>query len=266
MSPYEFNYSNLVSQVLEHGELRQTRNGITKSMFATCIQFTLEGGNFPLLQGRQIFYKGVLGELAAILRKPTTTADFAEFGCNYWKDWGDDAGNINIDYGNSWFNFNGFDQVAELKKLLKEDPTSRRMLISGWRPDAIHSLSLPCCHYSYQFYVRESGHIDMLWTQRSVDVMVGLPSDAVFAAAWLIALAKEFDLKPGIVTMQFGDTHIYQEHFEKAEEYLANTMVIQWPAPIYTYTGEGDFTKFDPKDLEVLFYQHCGVIRFDLKV
>lgn len=266
MTPFELMYSNLVEYVLDKGEVRSTRNGETKSVFATSLRFSLEDGTFPLLQGRQIFYKGVLGELAAIFRRPTTTADFAEFGCNYWRDWGDSSGNINIDYGNAWFDFNGFDQIAELKRLLKEDPHSRRILINGWRPDNVASLSLPCCHYSYQFYVRDSGHIDMLWTQRSADLMVGVPSDAVFAAAWLIAIAKEFGFKPGVVTMQFGDTHIYAEHYNNAYKYVANTLLIQHPAPIYVYTGPDDFTKFKPEDLEVLFYKPVEILNFKLKV
>ena len=266
MSPYEQMYSNLVSAVLEHGETRQCRNGETKSLFATALRFSLEDGTFPMLLGRKIFYKGVLGELAAILRKPTTTADFAEFGCNYWRDWGDSSGNINIDYGNAWFDFDGFNQIAELKRLLKEDPTSRRIIINSWRPNNLSSLSLPCCHYSYQFYVRESGHIDMLWIQRSADLMVGVPSDAVFAAAWLIAIAKEFGFKPGVVTMSLGDTHIYAEHYEGAQTYLDNTIKISQPAPIYVYTGPDDFTKFTPDDLEVLFYKPVDIINFKLKV
>lgn len=268
MSPFELMYSNLVSNVLEYGERRNTRNGETKSLFATSLRFSLEDGTFPVLQGRRIFYKGVLGELAAMLRKPTTTADFAEFGCNYWKAWGDSDGNIAVDYGNRWFDFNGFDQIAELKKLIKQDPTSRRMLITGWKPDNLSSLSLPCCHYSYQFYVRNGDTLDMLWNQRSADLMVGVPSDAVFAAAWLIAIANEFGLRPGVVTMQLGDTHIYAEHYEKAKQYLANVDCMNFThQPIYVYNkSRKDFTQFVPDDLDILHYSWVDVINFELKV
>ena len=269
MTPYEFAYSNLVQQILEHGDERETRNGKTKSMFGATLRIGgLADGHFPLLQGRRIFTRGVFGELAAILRKPTTTADFAEWGCNYWRDWGDKDGNITVDYGNSWFNFNGFDQIAELKRLLKEDPTSRRILVSGWRPEQLANLSLPCCHLLYQFYVSNDNRLHMIWTQRSADLMVGVPSDAVFAAAWLLAICNEFGFTPGDITMHFGDTHIYEEHFEKAQEYLYETMLIPEQVPLFAYTAEKgkDFTKFEPDDIEILFYEYNNVINFKLKV
>ena len=99
-SSYEEQYRYLVQKILDRGELRHGRNGNTFSLFGETVSFDLADGNFPLLTGRQIFYKGVFGELAALLRQPTNIADFEKYGCNYWKLWAKENGDINIDYGN----------------------------------------------------------------------------------------------------------------------------------------------------------------------
>ena len=212
-----------------------------------------------------MFYKGVLGELAAILRKPTCNGDFVEQGCNYWRDWADADGSLRVDYGNAWFNFNGVDQIAELKRMLAEDPTNRRMLVTGWNPGNLADLSLPCCHLYYQFYVDDEHRLHMLWVQRSVDVMIGLPSDVIFAAAWLLAICNEFGFLPGAITMQFGDTHIYESHVTGAEEYL-NTVneAIALPQAKYNYNAEPgtDFCTFTQQDIEVLHYKPLRPISF----
>lgn len=268
MSYYEELYANIVDQVLNYGEKRETRNGTTRSMFGLFLRVQgLPHGEFPLLQGRQIFTRGVFGELAAVLRRPTCNGDFVEQGCNYWKKWADADGSLRVDYGNSWFDFNGFDQVAELKRMLREDPTNRRMIITGWNPANLDKLSLPCCHLYYQFYV-ENGRLHMLWVQRSADLMIGVPSDVVFAAAWLLAICNEFGFKPGHIIMQLGDVHIYEEHVEQAKEYLiaAERMRSTVP-PTFAFVGEKgkDFCKFEPSDIQVLHYNHCAPINFLLK-
>lgn len=268
MLPFELAYVNLVQEILLSGEKRTTRNGTTYSVFGRSLTADLTDG-FPLLNGRQIFYKGVFGELAAMLRQPTCVADFERWGCNYWKAWADSDGELSLDYGNAWFNWNGVNQIAELKIALKHNPTSRRMIINSWRPDRLRHLSLPCCHYSYQFYVGKDSTLHMVWTQRSVDVMVGLPSDMVFAAAWLIAIANEFCLTPGTIKMDFGDCHVYEEHCSGAIDYVdAAIYTAESAVPVrYKYArGLGaDFTHFTPDDLKIYNYNPGPAIKFLLK-
>jgi thymidylate synthase len=266
MQKFESDYVALIATVIE-GELRETRNGRTISIFGESLEFHLDDG-FPILQGRQMFYTGVLGELAAMLRKPTCVADFERWGCNYWKNWADATGHLELDYGNAWFNWDGVDQVAELKRMLRDDPTNRRMLINSWRPDRLARLSLPCCHYSYQFYVEDGTYLNMIWTQRSADIMVGVPSDMIFAAAWLIAIAREFGLEPGRVKMDFGDVHIYEEHFGNASEYVKQAMFLtQYEEVQWTYTAlpGADFCRFEPDDIVLHNYQHAPKLTFELK-
>lgn len=132
MQSFEAKYTTLVQKVLLEGEDRATRNVATRSIFGTSLSFDLRRG-FPLLEGRQIFYKGVMGELAALLRKPKCLADFEFWGCKYWSKWANEDGSLNVDYGNAWFDFEGFDQIADLKDKLKNNPADRRMIINAWR-------------------------------------------------------------------------------------------------------------------------------------
>lgn len=218
---YETQYVHLVKHVMEHGADRQTRNANTRSVFGYA--FTLDcllQGHFPLLHGRKLMYKGVLGELAAMFKGPKTLADFEREGCNYWSQWAKEDGSINVDYGNTWLNFDGVNQLQETVDGIINNPTGRRHLITGWHPGNLKDVDLPCCHMMYQWYVTNDGYLDMIWYQRSVDVMVGLPSDVILAAAWNIVMAAATGLKPGKITFMLGDTHIYHSHFKGVEQYL----------------------------------------------
>ena len=226
---------------------------------------------FPLLQGRRMYPKGVIGEFAAMVRKPKHLRDFEKFGCNYWKQWANEDGSINIDYGNAWFEG---DQIEHLKDCLANNPNDRRMIINAWRPERLAELNLPCCHYSYQFYVSD-GYLSMVWIQRSVDTMIGLPSDIILAAVWLITLANEFNYKTGDITMQLGDCHLYEEHIESGavDEYLENvrkfnnTIFLKTALPYYALTSEpgADFTIFEPQNLAITEYATCDNIQLELK-
>lgn len=226
-----------------------------------------DGELFPILQGRKMYPKGILGEFAAMIRRPSCVADFEKWGCNYWGKWADENGKLNLDYGNSWFDFNGVNQVAQLKEKLKNNPTDRRMIITGWKPDGMEDLSLPCCHCFYQFYVRDGKYLDMIWYQRSVDLMIGLPSDIVFAAAWLISLANEFGLSTGIIKFDLGDCHIYSQHLTGALEYIAavdKNEVRGVPKYYHSRPIGTDFCDFKPDDIHLNLYGSCKPIKLEL--
>lgn len=261
---YELAYMGLVRKILANGELRRGRNGTTLAIFGETLTIDLSTGEFPLLTGRQLFYRGVFGELAAMLRGPKTLKDFEEHGCNYWKQWARPDGSINVDYGNAWLDFNGFNQLEALADSLKNNPHGRRHLVTGWRPDRLDELSLPCCHYAYQWYVREDKYLDMMWHQRSVDTMIGLPSDVIFASAWNIMLANEVGLIPGKITFTLGDTHIYEEHIEQAKEYLTRLTCELPKYKLEAYT-QMPHTRFISEDITISGYTHMPAIKFELK-
>lgn len=260
---YEADYKKLVKKILDTGELRAGRNGNTKAIFGETLTIDLNSG-FPLLTGRRIHYKGVLGELAAMLRGPKTLKDFKDYGCNYWDLWARPDGSIDIDYGNAWLDFNGVNQLEALVTGLVHNPHGRRHMVTGWRPDRLDMVSLPCCHYAYQWYVRDNKYLDMLWHQRSVDTMIGLPSDVVFASAWNIILANEVGLIPGKITFTLGDTHIYEEHIEQAKEYL-ETLTLELPDYRLTAPKMACHTLFTPSWLEIENYSYLSEMKFELK-
>lgn len=266
MQKFERDYAALVNDVMLHGIERMTRNGRTQSRFGAMLKVPVYN-TFPLIQGRKMYPKGVFGELAAILRRPKHINDFKTWGCNYWDTWAKEDGSINVDYGNTWFDFNGVDQIAKLKDQLANDPYNRRMIIAGWKPNGLEDLDLPCCHYNYQFYVDNFNTLHMLWSQRSVDLMVGLPSDIVFAAAWLIAIANEFGMNPGFITFSLGDCHVYQEHYTAAETYVDRVVsAAELRSVSYTYHADDkDFTKFKPSYIKLGEYQHFEKLDLELK-
>lgn len=266
MSRYERNYVQLVWRILREGSFRETRNQPTYSLFGEVLRVpTLVEDKFPLLCGRKMYPKGVIGEMAAFLAGASTVKEFEESGCNYWDQWADEDGKLEIDYGRLWRNFNGVDQIAKVIETLKTNPADRRMIVSGWDPSRLDQLSLPCCHMLYQWYVNpKTKQLDMIWYQRSVDVMIGLPSDVVLAAIWNILMAKAAGLKPGYITMMLGDTHIYADHYEAAKQYLRqaeNNILIE---PTYHLHSESSIDNFTPGDLRIVDYNPANPIKFEV--
>lgn len=259
-------FSNLVINAMSQ-PLRQTRNAETHSYFGHhLIVDSLVKGNFPLLLGRMMFYKGVVGELAAFLKGPKSLEDFELQGCNYWKDWADKDGKLNVDYGNAWLDFDGVNQLKEVVASLKADPNGRRHLITGWNPSHLKDLSLPCCHYSYQWYVNDLDELEMIWNQRSVDIMIGLPSDIILAAVWNILMAQTIGLKPGRLHFMLGDCHIYDSHMEGVETYLEQMATIDTLVrPMWTLDKTATVFNFRPSMLTIQDYTPRPAVKFKLE-
>ena len=262
-------YKDLVKQVLDQGELKTGRNGNTISLIGTQLKF--DAANIPLLNSRKIFHKGVVGEFSAFMNNCTSIFEFKTRGCNYWDSWGNNNGKLNLDYVNQLHTINTKikgnweSQLSALKINLVNDKFSRRHLINLWVPEHLHNLSLPCCHYSYQFIVSTDSKLHMIWNQRSADTMVGIPSDMILAYLWVQCLSKELGFEPGIVTMNFGDTHIYEEHISGAKKYLE----VLEPRLIPIATLNDKFTSienFYPDQLDIVQYEPHEAIKFELKV
>jgi len=266
-------YAALIDKILKTGEKRKTRAGDTFSIFGETMTIDMYS-TFPLLLGRKMFYKPVLGEMATFLQGPKNVADFQKNGCNYWNAWGNtdphkaDYGAINVDYGNAWRDFNGVDQLAEVVSSLVNNPTDRRMLVSGWRPDNLKSLDLPCCHLLYQWYVRDGKYLDMVWYQRSVDVMVGLPSDIILAAALNIILAESANLVPGTLKFMLGDTHIYSNHLPGVLDYLRSLQNVRdWTPARWSVDNNITIDNFTVDSINIHNYtNHEPAIKFELNV
>lgn len=264
---FEHDYFSLVYKILTSGETVEGRNGATISLIGETLKFDLQE-EFPILHARQYPYKPVFGEFAAMLRGPKCLNDFLDFGCSYWSKWvNKDDLSIAVDYGNAWVDFNGVNQLEWVANEIKTNPQSRRLIVSGWNPANVinNKLSLPCCHYSYQFIVR-GNVLHMVWIQRSADTMLGIPADAILASLWLIALANETGLIPGTCTMHFADTHIYEEHRDLAVKltsyYTTNTVgldphcdITKWK---YNAPAGQKLVDFLPSDVSLIDYIAFG--------
>lgn len=264
-SQYEQDYCMLIKEILRDGDDRATRNAPTIATFGKMLTVhELRWGEFPILSGRKMYPKGIFGELAAFLKGPKTIQDFKDEGCNYWEKWANDDGTIDLDYGNAWLDFNGVNQLEAVLTSLSEDPTGRRHIISGWRPDNLSNLSLPCCHMLYQWFVNDM-ELEMIWYQRSVDTMVGLPSDVVLAAAWNIIMADKLELNPGKLVFMLGDTHIYQSHLSGMRQYLeaAAMTLSHCPSYVYNYPMFED-EPFTNDAIQLIGYDPLDPIEFEL--
>lgn len=240
-------YKDLAMDVLIGGQPRETRNGNTISIFGTTLSFDISEIGVPLISWRKMYTKGIVGEFLGFLQDAKSVDEFKALGCNYWDLWANKDGSLNLDYPPR-------EQLQALIKGINEDPMGRRHIINLWDHTHLDELSLPCCHFNYQFYVR-GGKLDMIWTQRSVDVAVGLPSDFVLAFLYVVHIARATKLEPGRVTMNFGDTHIYQEHVEDLKE-----MLILREANDYSLEYS-----WDGKELNVAAYEPHEPIKFLLK-
>ena len=255
----EMRYLTLVNVVLKHGAHADSRAGATYSLPGQQLTLDLRFG-FPVLTTRQIFTKGVWGELAGFVRGAEDLATYQKFGCNYWWDnaaqWSENYGKpeeewqIGKSYGSLWRNFNGVDQLANVLHALKTDPLSRRHVITAWDPSA--KACLPSCHIMFQFYVRD-GYLHCHVYMRSVDLCVGLPSDVLLYATLMSLVAKDVGLTPALLTFSFGDAHIYENHVD-LWQIQAKRKVLQ--APELLLRESATTLEFVPEDATLQEYMH----------
>lgn len=273
MSRFEVSYRNLVAHTIMHGEHKPSRVGFTVSTFGTMLRIDcLEQGVFPILTQRRIYTKGILGELTAFLRGAITVQEFKDYGCNYWDDnaakW---APNKNIPkedhivgtiYGYQWRNWAGYlDQLKALVTGLRTDPYSRRHLLTTYDPSALEDMCLPPCHLLAQYNVRTSKRLDCIVTMRSVDLCLGLPSDIILYATLLLVLCNETGFTPGTLTFMMGDSHVYRNHIDLAQEQLERPMEA---LPAFVLSKEACIDSFTSADLQLLDYKYSPAISYEL--
>ncbi len=233
-------YLDLLSRILEDGKVRGDRTGTgTKSIFGHQMRFDLAEG-FPLLTTKKLHLKSIIVELLWFLRGDTHVASLQEQGVRIWNDWatkeqtarfGRSEGDLGPVYGHQWRNYgatkradgsyerDGVDQIAEALRLLRENPNSRRIIVSGWNPNEAEEVALPPCHTLFQFYVQE-GTLSCQLYQRSGDAFLGVPFNIASYALLTQMMAHASNLKPGEFIHTLGDAHLYLNHLEQAKEQL----------------------------------------------
>lgn len=249
MNSEEKKYQDLLKSILNTGSYRKDRTGVgTIGTFGTQLKFSLEDNVVPMLTTKKMFTKGVIEELLFFLRGETDTKKLEAKGINIWK--GNTSreylngrnlyhlpeGDMGKGYGFQWRQFggddnkwhlgedgsftkHGFDQLHKALHLIKNDPNSRKIIVSAWNPAQLHEMALEPCHCLFQFHVND-GKLSLQWYQRSVDIFLGLPFNIASYAILTIIFAKAANLKPGEIIFAGGDTHIYQNHVDQVKEQL----------------------------------------------
>ena len=214
-------YLDLCKHVLESGSVKEDRTGTgTISTFGYQMRFDLKEG-FPLLTTKKLHLKSIIHELIWFLRGDTNIRYLQENGVRIWNEWADENGELGPVYGHQWRSWAGadgetVDQIAKVIDQIKNNPDSRRLIVSAWNPADVDKMALPPCHCFFQFYVAD-GKLSCQLYQRSADVFLGVPFNIASYALLTLMVAHVTDLEPGEFVHTFGDVHIYKNHLEQVD-------------------------------------------------
>ena len=221
-------YHDLLRLVLEKGEQRTDRTGVgTISVFGAQARFNLRpnGPGFPLLTTKKIHFKSIVYELLWFLKGDTNVRYLNEHGVTIWDEWADEHGDLGRVYGAQWRHWRGengvrVDQIGKVIAQIKDNPQSRRLIVSAWNPAEIEKMALPPCHVLFQFYVQD-GELSCQLYQRSADLFLGVPFNIASYSLLTMMVAQVTNLRPGDFVHTFGDLHLYLNHVEQAREQLS---------------------------------------------
>ncbi len=226
-------YLDLMRHVLEHGNEKADRTGTgTRSVFGWQMRFDL-GAGFPLLTTKKLHLRSIIHELLWFLRGDTNVRYLQENGVRIWDEWADGSGELGPIYGHQWRHWQSpdgreIDQIRQLVDALRNNPDSRRHLVSAWNPADVERMALPPCHALFQLYVAAPvpADPDRRWKlscqlyQRSADIFLGVPFNIASYALLTLMLAQVCGYRPGDFVHTFGDAHLYSNHFDQARQQL----------------------------------------------
>jgi thymidylate synthase len=217
-------YLDLLHHIMDHGVFKEDRTGTgTRSVFGYQMRFDLNEG-FPCLTTKKLHLRSIIHELLWFLSGDTNIKYLNDNGVSIWDEWADDEGNLGPVYGSQWrsWDCNGtsIDQITKLIDGLKNNPDSRRHIVSAWKVDEIDRMALPPCHCLFQFYVAE-GKLSCQLYQRSCDVFLGVPFNIASYALLTMMVAQVCELKLGDFVHTLGDAHLYSNHMAQTEKQLS---------------------------------------------
>ena len=213
-------YHDLLRHILDNGHQKNDRTGVgTISTFGYQMRFDLNQG-FPLMTTKKVHLKSVIHELLWFLKGDTNIRYLNENGVNIWNEWADENGDLGPVYSKQWRNWNGIDQIANAQELIRNQPDSRRIIVSAWNVSDVEKMALPPCHTMFQFNVQE-GRLSCQLYQRSADVFLGVPFNIASYALLTLMMAQATGLAPGEFIHTFGDVHIYSNHLDQVKLQLS---------------------------------------------
>ncbi len=218
-------YLDLMRHVRDHGIRKEDRTGTgTVSVFGYQMRFDLSRG-FPVVTTKKLHLRSIIHELLWFLQGDTNIRYLRENGVSIWDEWADENGDLGPVYGyqwRSWPTSNGgsIDQISQLVEQIRNNPDSRRLMVSAWNPADVDAMALPPCHCLFQFYVAE-GRLSCQLYQRSADIFLGVPFNIASYALLTQMIAQVTGLEPGDFVHTFGDAHLYSNHLQQVETQLA---------------------------------------------
>jgi len=262
MNTLDEQYRGLLATVLYGGIDKSDRTGTgTKSVFGRQIRHRMSDG-FPILTTKRVPFKTMVTELRWFLKGRTDIKYLQDNNCHIWDGDYEKSGRTDGDlgpiYGKQWRDWDGKDQLKELITNIKENPNSRRLMVSAWNVSELDKVVLPPCHYSFQCYVAD-GELSLMWNQRSADLFLGVPFNISSYGLLLLLLCEETGLKPGTLIGSLGDTHLYQDHIAAAKTQITRE---QHALPSIKLSNvdilQGEF------DVELIDYKHEPAIKAPL--
>ena len=220
-------YLDLLHRIVTEGAQKGDRTGTgTLSVFGYQMRFNMQEG-FPLLTTKKLHLKSIIYELLWFLKGDTNVKYLQEHGVRIWNEWADENGELGPVYGHqwrSWPNYKGgtIDQIQQVVDALRNNPNSRRMLVTAWNPAEVDDMALPPCHCLFQFYVAD-GKLSLQLYQRSADTFLGVPFNIASYALLLQMMAQVTGFEAGEFIHTTGDTHLYLNHLEQAKLQLTRT-------------------------------------------
>ena len=250
-------YLELMKHVKEKGVKKEDRTGTgTLSVFGYQMRFPLEQG-FPLITTKKLHLKSIIYELLWFLKGSTNIDYLNEHGVSIWDEWADENGELGPVYGAQWRSWptqdgKSIDQITNVIDQIKNNPNSRRLIVSSWNVSEVDKMALPPCHALFQFYISEDKLSCQLY-QRSADIFLGVPFNIASYALLIFMIAKVTDLEPGDFVHTLGDAHLYLNHLEQVEEQLSRE---PQDLPKMKIEKETDLiTDFDYKDFSLKGYK-----------
>ena len=249
-------YLDLLRRIKEEGVIKTDRTGTgTKSVFGHQMRFNLADG-FPLVTTKKCHFKSIIHELLWFLKGDTNVKYLQENGVRIWNEWADENGDLGHVYGyqwRSWPDYKGghIDQISQVIEQIKNNPDSRRLLVSAWNVAEVDEMALPPCHLLFQFYVAD-GRLSLQLYQRSADCFLGVPFNIASYSLLLLMVAQVCGLEPGEFVHTTGDTHLYLNHMEQTDLQLSRE-----PRPLPTMRLNPDVKNifdFKYEDFELLNY------------
>ena len=243
-------YLDVMQRILDEGVEQMDRTGTgTKTIFGAQMRFDLAKG-FPLVTTKKLHLRSIIVELLWFLRGDTNINWLKERKVSIWDEWADESGDLGPVYGKQWRDWESadgrhLDQIKELVRMIREDPGSRRQIVSAWNPGEIEQMALAPCHCLFQTQVA-AGKLNLQLYQRSADFFLGVPFNIASYALLTHMLARECDLEPGTFVWTGGDVHLYSNHMEQAALQLSREPRAL-PKLVMKDRGQGLFD-YEPED------------------